>query len=134
MSFTFKIEGEVALKKAFDEKRKEMEEVFIKDLDEGADAIVASAKGNINTISGDLAGLINKNEIWNKGGIISISVGVEVSEIFPAAGFYDRIVEKGTSRVKAHPYLRPALNENKAKIQNKIKTDLKEVIGNEGNL
>lgn len=128
MSFTFTLEGQDALMKAFDEKSKEIEEVFIKNLGEGADAIVASAKGNINTISGDLAGLINKNEIWNKGGIISISVGVEVSKIFPAAGFYDRIVEKGTSRVKAHPYLRPALNENKAQIQNKIKADLTEVI------
>ena len=135
MSFTFTIKGVENLQKAFADKQKEIQEVFKNDLNEGADIVVASARSKAPVLSGNLQRSINKNEVWVRGGIIDVMVGVEVNEIFSKAdGYYARFIEKGTSRMKARPYLRPALNENKVQIQNKIEADLKEVIGNEGNL
>ena len=129
MAYKIKIEGIPELQKAFEAKRKEIEEAVIRDLGEGADVIIASAKSKVHNISGELSRAINKDKIWNKNGKISIHVGVEVSGVFSADGYYARFVEKGTSKMKAHPYLRPAFNENKAKISNKIESDLKGIIG-----
>lgn len=53
MAFSFSIEGVENLQKAFEEKRKEIEEVFIKDLDEGADIIVASAKSKVHRMTSE---------------------------------------------------------------------------------
>ena len=135
MPFSFKIEGVENLQKRFDEKREEVEEVFRKDLDEGADIIIQSAKSKVHSISGHLADSINKNEVREKNGKIDVYVGIEKNEWFSKEDrYYPRFVEighaieKGTSRVKAHPYLRPALNENRKQIQSNIENDIKEVI------
>ena len=135
MAYKVTISGIPELQKAFEAKRKEIEEAVIRDLDEGADVIIQSAKSKVHSISHDLENSINKNEVWERGGKISVYVGVEVNEVFSADGYYARFVEKGhdtemgTSRVKAHPYLRPAFNENKKQIQNKIESDLRNIIG-----
>ena len=134
MAFSFKIEGLDDIQKAFEEKRKEAEEIFKKDINEGADTVISSAKSKVHSISGDLADAINKNEVREKNGIIDIYVGIEKNENFSKEDkYYPRFVEKGTSHAKAHPYLRPALNENKAQILSNIESDLKETFGgNEG--
>lgn len=129
MAYKITVEGIPELQKAFEKKRKEIEEKVIEDLDEGADIIVASAESKVHSISGDLERAINKNEVRNRGGKISVYAGVEVNEVFSADGYYARFVERGTSKMKAHPYLRPAFNENKAQISNKIERDLKNIIG-----
>lgn len=130
MAYKITVKGIPELVKAFEEKRKEIEEAVIRDSDEGADIIVASAKSKVHSISHDLEKSINKNEVWDRGGKISIYVGVEVNEVFSADGYYARMVEKGTSKMPGgHPYLRPAFNENKKQIQNKIENDLRDIIG-----
>ena len=130
MAFNFKIEGIEDIQKALEGKREEIVEVFRKDLDEGADIIIVSAKGKVHNISGNLSRSISKNEVREKNGKIDVYVGIEKNELFSKEDkYYPRFVEKGTSKAKARPYLRPALNENKAQIQGKIEADLKEVLG-----
>jgi HK97 gp10 family phage protein len=133
MPFNVKIDGLENLQKALEGKQKEVEEVFMRDLNEGADTIIVSAKGRVHNISGHLSASINKNEVREKDGRMDIYVGIEKNEWFSKEDkYYPRFVEKGTSKMKARPYLRPALNENKAQIQSKIEEDLKEVIGTDG--
>src|SRR4030066_2195026 len=130
MPFSYKIEGVEDIRKALEGKEKEVEEVFIRDLDEGADIVIVSAKSKVHNISGHLSASINKNEVRGKDGKFDIYVGIEKNEFFLKEDrYYPRFVEKGTSRAEAHPYLRPALNENKAQIIRNIESDLKEVIG-----
>jgi HK97 gp10 family phage protein len=134
MPYQFKVEGLENLHKKIEEKRKEIGAVFEKDLNEGADAIVASAKSKAPVgTTGNLKAAIGKNEVWERGGKYSIYVGIQINEVFTKAdGWYARMQEMGTSKMKAQPYLRPALRENQNQIHNNIESDLKEVIGNEG--
>lgn len=133
MAYSFKIEGLTNLKQKVEEKRKEIGAVFEKDLGSGADKIVSSAKGKApKGVTHNLENAIGKNEVWERGGKYSIYVGIQINSVFTGAdGWYARMQEFGTSRMKAQPYLRPAFNENKAQINNEIVSDLKEVIGND---
>jgi len=129
MAYSVKIEGLTNLKQKIEEKRKEIGAVFEKDLNEGADRVVASAKSKTPVLSGNLRNAIGKNEVRERGGKYSVYVGIQINEIFTKAdGWYARMQEYGTSKMKAQPYLRPAFNEQKAQINNEIVSDLKEVI------
>jgi len=132
MAFNVKVEGEADIQKALEGKQKEVEEVFIRDLNEGADIVIVSAKSKIHNISGHLSESIDKNEVREKNGKVDIYVGIAKNEWFSKEDkYYPRFVEKGTSKAKAHPYLRPALNENKKQIQSNIEADIKALTGGE---
>ena len=136
MAFNFSIEGVSDIRKALAGKQKEIEEIFVKDLNEGGDLVLHSARSKAPIgATKHLISSIDKNEIRDKNGIIDVYVGIEKNEWFSKEDrYYPRFVEighaieKGTSRVKAHPYLRPALNENRKQIQSNIENDIKEVI------
>ena len=130
MGYTFKIEGLTNLQHKIEEKRKEIGEVFNKGLPSGADKVVASAKSKApKGATHNLENAIAKNEVWLRGGKYSIYVGIQINEVFTKAdGWYARMQEFGTSRMAARPYLRPAFNEQKAKINNDIVNDLKGIL------
>lgn len=129
MAYGFTITGLEDIQKKILEKQKEIGMVFETNLNEGADAIVASAKSKAPKLSGDLINAIGKNEVWLRGGKYSIYAGIMINEVFTKAdGWYARFQEFGTSKMKAHPYLRPAFDEQKSQINNNIVSDLKEVI------
>ena len=129
MAYGWKIEGLSQLQKAIDAKRKEIEQVIIKGVGKGADTVKASAKVKAPKDEHNLENAIDKDEVWNKNGKISVHVGISVTGLFNEAdGRYAKMQEHGTSKMKAQPYLRPALNENKAQINNEIVSNLKGVI------
>ena len=98
-------------------------------VDRGADKVKAAAIRKAPEKSGDLKRSIDKNEVWDRAGKISIYVGVQVNDIFKKAdGWYARMQEKGTSKMRARPYLRPAFDENKAQIKQEIEAAIKEVL------
>lgn len=131
MAFNVKIEGIEDIRKALEGKAEEVKKAVMKDLRSGADEVIASAKSKVHSISGDLVAAINKNEARDRNGYMDIYVGIEKNEKFSKEDkYYPRFVEKGTSKMKARPYLTPALNEKKAQIQSKIESDLKAVINN----
>jgi HK97 gp10 family phage protein len=130
MAFNIKIEGELDIQKAFESKEEAVKNMIIRDLDEGADMVIASAKDRVHRVTGHLQDSIDKNEVVDKNGIIDVYVGIAKNEWFSKEDkYYPRFVEKGTSKMRARPYLRPALNENKKQIQSKIESDLKGIIG-----
>jgi HK97 gp10 family phage protein len=97
--------------------------------DEAADIVKQSAESKApRGESGNLVRSIDKNKVLNKDGKISVYVGIQKNEIFSADGYYARMQEKGTSKMKAHPYLRPALDENKSRINSIITEKVREVI------
>ncbi len=49
--------------------------------------------------------------------------------LIQADAFYGRMVEFGTSRAAAHPFLQPALEKNKQEVTEIIKTKLREALG-----
>jgi HK97 gp10 family phage protein len=129
MAYRFKIEGVENLQRAFGHKLSQIEKVIEKDVDEGADKIKADAKRRAPKKEHNLEEAIDKNKVWNKNGKISIFVGIKINEIFKKAdSWYARHQEIGTSKMRARPYLRPSLNENKKKIKSKIESDLRGVL------
>ncbi len=129
MAYTIKIEGIEALDKAIQAKKIELAEKLKNVVDRGADKVKAAAIRKAPEKSGDLKRSIDKNEVWDRAGKISIYVGVQVNDIFKKAdGWYARMQEKGTSKMRARPYLRPAFDENKAQIKQEIEAAIKEVL------
>ena len=129
MAYTIKIEGIEALDKAIQAKKIELAEKLKNVVDRGADKVKAAAIRKAPEKSGDLKRSIDKNEVWDRTGKISIYVGVQVNDIFKKAdGWYARMQEKGTSKMRARPYLRPAFDENKAQIKQEIEAAIKEVL------
>lgn len=129
MAYGWKITGLPQLQKAIDAKRKEIEQIFIDGVGNGADTVKASAKEKAPKDIHNLENAIDRDEVWNKNGKITAHVGVSVTGLFNEAdGRYGRMQEYGTSKMQANPYLRPALNENKKKINDEIVSKLKGIL------
>jgi len=128
MGYTIKVEGVEALQKAFEEKRKEIEEATAEALNESADLVVESAKSKTWVRTGETQSAIDKSEVLNKEGVMDIAVGIRKEKPFGKSGFKALFQEKGTSKQKAHPFLRPALLENKDEINEKMTGVLKKAV------
>jgi HK97 gp10 family phage protein len=125
---TVKFEGIENLQIKLKEKAAEIEKAMMEGANEAADIIKQSAESKAPRKLGNLVRSIDKNEVLNKDGRISVYVGIQKNEIFSADGYYARMQEKGTSKMKAHPYLRPALDENRSRINSIITEKVREVI------
>ena len=125
---TVKFEGIENLQIKLKEKAAEIEKAMMEGADEAADIVKQSAISKAPRKLGNLVTSIDKNEVLNKDGRISVYVGIQKNEIFSADGYYARMQEKGTSKMKARPYLRPALDENRSRINSIITEKVREVI------
>ncbi len=126
---TVKFEGIENLQIKLKEKAAEIEKAMIEGADEAADIVKQSAISKApRGKTGNLVRSIDKNQVLNKDGKISVYVGIQKNEVFSADGYYARMQEKGTSKMKAHPYLRPALDENRSRINSIITEKVREVI------
>jgi len=129
MAYNFKVEGIENIQRAIEQKKVEIKKSFEKELNAGADKIVASAKSKAPKLSGNLKAAIGKNEFWDRGGKYSIYAGIQVNEVFTRAdGWYARMQEYGTSKMKAQPYLRPAFDSEKKGINDSIVNSLKGIL------
>ena len=125
---TITFEGIENLQIKLKEKAAEVEKAMMEGADEAADIVKQSAISKAPRKLGNLVRSIDKNKVLNKDGKISVYVGIQKNEIFSADGYYARMQEKGTSKMKAHPYLRPALDENRSRINSIITEKVREVI------
>lgn len=82
----------------------------------GANTVVNSAKRRVPKKTGTLSRSIHQESESDLG----VVVGTDVS--------YARWVEEGTVKMKARPYLRPALSENKTRIQNNVAKAMREMM------
>jgi HK97 gp10 family phage protein len=123
----FELQGIEELEKAIDRAEKRYDAALRVATNKGAAIVQKAAKENIHSISGELKKHV-KRRIWKrKPGF----VGVLVGPAFPGAtpqqrSYYGKWVEEGhkiehgTSRVPAHPWLRPALDNNEDRVQKEM--------------
>lgn len=82
----------------------------------GANVVVNSAKRRVPKKTGTLSRSIHQET----ESYLGVLVGTDVS--------YAKYVEQGTVKMKARPYLQPALSENKTRIQNNVAKAMREMM------
>lgn len=104
--------------------------------DKGADIVLASAQAKAPRLSGALArGLVKRKSAKGKKGtyaeVGSSNEAMEAGQVHTKDGrsvYYGILVEYGRPGVPAHPFLRPALDENESKINELFKKALEEAV------
>lgn len=85
----------------------------------GSQTVVNSAKRRVPKKTGTLSRSIHA-EVESDG----VLVGTDVS--------YAKYVEQGTARMKGRPYLQPALDESKTRVQNQVAKAMQQMLKNQG--
>jgi len=136
-----KIEGIEEVKKALREAREEV----LKALDDGvraaAESIQSDARGRATERTGALRrGIIVQKYHGAKDGVVVYDVGMDpaMTPIFRKIiqnpkgkrkdAYYPIVVEYGTSRIGAKPFLRPARDAGKGKLKRSVESAIKAVI------
>lgn len=108
--------------------------------DKGADIVLSAAKSKAPRLTGAMAkGLVKRENNKGKKGVLA---RIGSSDEANAAGqvktgdgrtvYYGILVEFGRPGVPAHPFMRPALDENQNKIQELFKEAIREAVENSG--
>lgn len=92
----------------------------VKALQAGATTVVNAAKRRVPKKTGTLSRSIHQETDGDK----AVLVGTDVT--------YARYVEEGTSKMKGRPYLRPALQENKNRIQKNVVRAMQQLLAAQG--
>lgn len=129
MRRTIKIEG--ANKIIAELKKKNVD--FVRLLEEGliksGELVRDRAKDKAPFRKGKLKSAIACGDLELKRDKVKIDIGIDTSiKPFSKDGYYARFQERGTSKMRAHPYLRPALDESKNDVNNIIGRKLKEAL------
>lgn len=100
-----------ALRRDFSVLTAKMQRGVIRDaLRAGARPVVASAKAKVPVLTGDLKRSISQRvSVKGASGVATIG--------FARKQFYGAFIELGTSKMAAKPFLRPALDESRQKIE-----------------
>lgn len=85
----------------------------------GSQTVVNSAKRRVPKKTGTLSRSIHA-EVESDG----VLVGTDVS--------YAKYVEQGTARMKGRPYLQPALDESKTRVQNQVAKAIQQMLASQG--
>ena len=125
----FEIVGEKELIKQFEKLEDDMRNAVVNNaIDKAGDAVMADAKANVPVDTGELRDSIEKTlRQGNKGGVVE--VGSNIGSSAQAHGYYAFFVEYGTSKMPPKPYLRPALDKNKATATDLIKKEIESAVG-----
>lgn len=138
---TVKVIGIKELQKAIQEKRNEIYAALDEAAKEAADIVRDDAKSRAAVLTGEMRDSIVTAVRFQNDGAVSYNAeidGQKAPELRkkisnPREGgrkdsFYPAIIELGTSRVPAQPYMRPALYENKNAIKRIFSSKIKAVI------
>ena len=121
-SYNIKVKGGEELAKNIRRLGIKMEEAIKPGLEKGAEIVRVDASDRAPRRRGKLAADIVKSKVEKNE--IKVGPGKDV--------WYGKFPELGTSRMSARPYLRPALDENKDKINEAIRKELSKVIEGAG--
>lgn len=123
-SLGFKLEGVKELEDALDRAEHRFDKAVGIAASKGAAIVQKAAKANIHDVTGELRKHV-KRRVWKrKPGFVGIVIG----PAFPGAtaqqrSYYGAFVEEGhklehgTSKVPPHPWLRPASDDNKSRVE-----------------
>ncbi|WP_411680646.1 HK97-gp10 family putative phage morphogenesis protein [Clostridium thailandense] len=95
-----------------------------KALKNAAEPVLEDAKANVPVRTGKLKKGLKITNVKKKDGMKYILVGVDRGD--NSEVFYGKFIEFGTSKMPARPFLQPAYEKNKNKIQKTIAGTLKE--------
>ena len=107
----------------------------------GADIVKEAAKAKARKKSGALARGVVSAVTWDKNAPVAFAgAGMDrnMNEVFAKIGangkryYYPASIEYGHGGVPAYPFMRPAMDENKAKVRNEIKARVKAALEGAG--
>lgn len=130
------ISGIPQLNKVADQLKKELFAMLGDAVMAGSDIIRDDAKGRARIKSGELADGIISAITWNKGAPVAfagVAMDPKKNDIFVkhANGkryYYPASIEYGHPGAPAYPFMRPAMDENKAKVRKEVRDRIKKVI------
>ena len=129
MRATLKIEGSERIITALAKKDANLIRALKDGFVESADYVKERAKRRAPKRRGRLKSAIASGDMELSRGKAKIDVGIDSSvKPFSKDGYYARFQEMGTSKMRAHPYLRPALDESKSRVEQIISQKLKEAL------
>ena len=121
-NYKIKVEGGEELAENLRRLGIKMEEAIKPGLEKGGEIVRVDGSNRAPRRRGKLAADIVKSKVEKNE--IKVGPGKDV--------WYGKFPELGTSRMSARPYLRPALDENKDKINEAIRKELSKVIEGAG--
>ena len=89
-----------------------------------AEPVLQDAISNVLVDTGKLKEHLNVGKVRKKDGVKYIDVGISKSD--NSKVFYGKFIEFGTTKIAAKPFLGPAIERNKAKVEAIIAETLKE--------
>jgi len=128
MTIRIKVENKELLKK-LEKMKNKAQKVIEEAFKESADIVVEEAKSRAPFKTGTLKKAIARDEPKITKGKVSINIGIEMKKPFGKPdSYYARFQEFGTSKMRASPYLRPALDHKKNEVVAKFIEVLKRLI------
>lgn len=124
MPFGFRLEGVDAVLDAFDKAEKRFDKAVLVAVNKGAEIVRKAAQANIHSRSGELKKHVKKR-VWKRApGFIGVVIGPSFPGLTAQQrSYYGKWVEEGhklehgDSQVPPHPWLRPALDNNKSRAE-----------------
>ncbi len=96
-------------------------------LEAGAAVAVRGMRARVAIDTGNLQSNIKAGQVALDGNLSTIEVGLVDAD--GATVRYAMVQEYGSSSVKQHPFIRPTMAEDKAKIRSAMRAELKGLIG-----
>ena len=130
MKFTFQIRGLPELIHKFDTIESKFRTKYIRQaIRKGAKPINAEAKSLVPVNSGRLKKSIKTRSLKRSRKTIGVNIKTSCSDnMFTGEVFYGGMVEFGTERMAAQPFMRPAFDNKKRVAERIIIRDLKDVL------
>lgn len=126
---SIKIEGMENILAELDKKDADTVRLLTEGLTESSYFVRDRAKVKAPFRKGKLKSAIASGDLEIERGKVKIDIGIDTSvKPFSKDGYYARFKEIGTSKMRATPYLRPALDESKNEVKTIISKKLKKAL------
>jgi HK97 gp10 family phage protein len=132
MAYSIKIEGVKELKLALDKLGEEIKDKLQPALHKGAEIVAQKATSNIERNTEPKTGRLSRSMVVKdmpyKDSMPLISIAAVDRKIAPHA----HLIEFGTTKMSARPFLRPALQSSQKEVEELIENTIEEVVNKAG--
>ena len=132
MAYSIKVEGVKELKLALDKLGEEIKDKLQPALHKGAEIVAQKATSNIERNTEPKTGRLSRSMVVKdmpyKDSMPLISIAAVDRKIAPHA----HLIEFGTTKMSARPFLRPALQSSQKEVEELIENTIEEVVNKAG--
>ena len=132
MAYSIKVEGVKELKLALDKLGEEIKDKLQPALHKGAEIVAQKATSNIERNTEPKTGRLSRSMVVKdmpyKDSMPLISIAAVDRKIVPHA----HLIEFGTTKMSARPFLRPALQSSQKEVEELIENTIEEVVNKAG--